>query len=194
MHTRTAVTAVLLLAATVTACSSSTDNKPLTTNPKTTGRATASAAAKTGPLKIGTGHHWSDTDTDGSHISGTTTVMGYTQPIKMDDPYSHGLSDFEHPVWATLDVKLCADSSSTTVMSSQEPWALGFPDDTRIQAPFVNGEGVPKPEYPIGSTAVKAGSCLRGKITFSMERGTRPNQIIYSPDGRDPVEWSVPKA
>jgi hypothetical protein len=80
------------------------------------------------------------------------------------------------------------------VTTSQEPWALGFPDYTRIQAPFVNGEGVPKPEYPIGSTAVKAGTCLRGKITFSMERGTRPNQIIYGPEGRDPVEWTVPKA
>ncbi|WP_326787869.1 hypothetical protein [Streptomyces sp. NBC_00151] len=194
MHTRTttAVTAVLLLA-TVTACSSSsTDNKPRTASAKTTSRATASTAAKTSPLKIGTGHHWSDTDTDGSHISGTTTVMGYTQPIKMD--HSSGLSDFAHPVWATLDVKLCADSSSTTVMSSQSPWALGFPDDTRIQAPFVSGAGVPKPEYPLDGAAVKAGTCLRGKITFSMERGTRPNQIIYGPEGRDPVEWAVPKA
>ncbi|MFD8736238.1 hypothetical protein ACFV06_15180 [Streptomyces sp. NPDC059618] len=195
MRTRTtmAVKAVLLLA-TVTACSSSTDGKPGTANTETASRATATTATQTSPLRIGTGHHWSATDTDGSHIGGTTTVMGYTQPIKMDDAYSRGLSDFDHPVWATLDVKLCADSSSTTVITSQEPWALGFPDDTRIQAPFVNGEGVPDPEYPIGSTAVKAGSCLRGKITFSMERGTRPKQIIYGPEGRDPVEWSVPKA
>ncbi|MFF3420307.1 hypothetical protein ACFYW9_37450 [Streptomyces sp. NPDC002698] len=197
MHTRTttALTAVLLLTATATACSSSsTDNKPRTASAKTTSGATASTAAKTSPLKIGTGHHWSDTDTDGSHISGTTTVKGYTQPIKMDGSLSHGLSDFEHPVWATLDVKLCADSSSTTVMSSQKPWTLGFPDDTRIQAPLVSGAGVPKPEYPVDSAAVTPGSCLRGKITFSMERGTRPDRIIYGPEGRDPVEWSVPKA
>ncbi|MFE4697159.1 hypothetical protein ACFRIC_08715 [Streptomyces sp. NPDC056738] len=191
-RTTTAVTTVLLLAA-VTACSSSsTDDKPRTASAKTTSRATASAAAKISPLEIGAGHHWSDTDTDGSHISGTTTVMGYTQPIKLDD--SAGLSDFPHPVWALLDVKLCADSSSSTVMSSQKPWALGFSDATRIQAPFISGAGVPKPEYPVESAAVKAGSCLRGKILFSMERGSRPNQIIYSPEGRDPVEWSVPKA
>ncbi|MET8098119.1 hypothetical protein ABZV29_16815 [Streptomyces sp. NPDC005236] len=195
MRTRTTLAAVLLVAATVAACSSSsTDDEPRTASAQSVSRSTAPAAAKASPLKIGTGHHWSDTDTDGSHISGTTTVMGYAQPVKMDDALSRNLSDFENPVWATLDVKLCADSSSTTVMSSQSPWALGFPDDTRIQAPFVSGAGVPKPEYPLDGAAVKAGSCLRGKITFSMEHGTRPNQIVYGPEGRDPVEWSVPKA
>ncbi|MFF4350336.1 hypothetical protein [Streptomyces sp. NPDC001530] len=190
MHARTAFCAILLLAA--TACSGPGHTDEPDAKPKKTA-AKPTPAASTRMLKIGAGHHWSDTDTDGSHISGTTTVMGYAQPAK-DVGLSDKVSDFPHPVWATLDVRLCADPTSTTVMSSQTPWSLGFPDSTRIQAPLISGSGVPKPEYPTDSAAVRPGSCLRGKITFSLERGTRPNQVIYDVEGRDPVEWAVPTA
>ncbi|MEU9370439.1 hypothetical protein AB0D71_38385 [Streptomyces avermitilis] len=29
---------------------------------------------------------------------------------------------------------------------------------------------------------------------LAVDHGTRPNQVIYSVDDRDPVEWTVPKA
>jgi hypothetical protein len=190
MHARTAICVPLLLVA--TACSGLGDTTEAGAKPKQVA-AKPTPATRTGALKIGTGHHWSDTDTDGSRISGTTTVMGYTQPAK-DIGLPDGVSDFPHPAWATLDVKLCADPTSTTVMSSQKPRSLGFPNSTRIQAPLLSGTGVPKPEYPTYGAAVKPGSCLRGKITFSVERGTRPNQVIYAVEGRDPVEWAVPMA
>ncbi|MFE2670715.1 hypothetical protein [Streptomyces mirabilis] len=198
MHARRAACAALLIAATATACSSSSHDKaPAATGQPAKAPAPSAAAthkANTGQLKLGAGHHWTDTDTDGSHIGGTTTAISYTQPTtEVDLP--NEAADFKNPVWAILEVKVCADQDSSSVLVAQDPWALGFPDDTRLQAPSLNGSGVPKPEYPTGDGAlVKAGTCLRGKITFSLEKGTRPNQIIYAPEGKDPVEWAAPKA
>ncbi|MFE6482410.1 hypothetical protein ACFVGN_05645 [Streptomyces sp. NPDC057757] len=196
MHARRAATAALFIAATATACSSGADDKAPASAAKTSSQPSATTAAPSArsPLKVGASHSWSDTDEDGSSVSGVTTVMGYAQPVETDEAITDSLSDFPNPEWATLDIKVCADSSSSTVWSSQGPWSLGFPDDTRIKAPLVSGAGVPKPEYPVDGTAVKAGSCLRGKITFSLARGTRPDLVIYAPEGRDPIEWAVPKA
>ncbi|MYT68151.1 MULTISPECIES: hypothetical protein [unclassified Streptomyces] len=145
------------------------------------------------PLKLRAGTHWSDTDNDGSHISGTTTALSYIQPATGVD-LPNEAADFKNPTWAVLEVKVCADDSSTSVLVAQDPWALGFADDTRLDAPSLSGSGVPKPEYPTGNGAlVRAGTCLRGKITFSLEHGTRPATVIYAPMGRDPIEWAVPK-
>ncbi|MFI6495635.1 hypothetical protein [Streptomyces sp. NPDC050564] len=53
---------------------------------------------------------------------------------------------------------------------------------------------MPQPAYPAHGAAVGSGSCLRGKITFSLEQGTRPHQVTYDVDGRAPVIWAVPAA
>ncbi|MCG0061725.1 hypothetical protein L0F81_00225 [Streptomyces tricolor] len=197
MRARTAACAALLIAATATACSSGSTDQKAATKPavKASSTPTAAASAKTAgsPLRLGAGHHWSDTDLDGSHISGTTTVLSYSQPA----PGVHleqALSDFPHPEWAIIEVKVCADRTSSNVQVSQTPWKLGFPDDTQLQVPGISGAGIPKPEYPIEGTLVQPGRCLRGKITLSVEKGTRPNEIIYAVQGRDPIIWTVPKA
>ncbi|WP_225638865.1 hypothetical protein [Streptomyces solaniscabiei] len=200
MNIRRTACVALLVAASATGCSNDPggNRAPTTTTPQSSEAPTASAAAKgnteSGPLKLGVGHQWTDTDYDGSPLSGTTTAISYTQPATGVD-LPDEVSDFENPVWAILEVKVCAGKDSSTLNVSQGPWALGFPDDTRLQAPGTSGSGVPKPEYPTGDGAlVKAGTCLRGKITFSVEEGTRPNEIIYAPEGKDPVEWAVSKA
>ncbi|MFF5482230.1 hypothetical protein ACFY5C_33650 [Streptomyces sp. NPDC012935] len=197
MKTRTALCSTLLVVTAATACSSSdsADSKPAkaTTRASSTPTTSVSAKADTGsPLKLGTGHHWTDTDLDGSHISGTTTALSYTQPAKVDLP--DGAADFPDGEWAILEIKLCADDTSTNVQTAQGPWNLGFPDDSRLAAPGLSGGGVPKPEYPVDGATLTPGECLRGKITFSVEKGTRPDRIIYAVDGRDPVTWTVPKA
>lgn len=197
MHARTATCAALIaLAALITGCSSNSgDDKPAKTTPKPSSTPTAAAATKAasnGPLAFGTGHHWTDTDLDGSPVAGTTTVLAYTQPTKVDLPDS--AADFPNPEWATLEVKVCADPTSSKAQTSQGPWNLGFPDDTRVAAPGISGGGVPKPEYPVDGALLNPGECLRGKITFSVEKGTRPDRVIYAVDGRDPVTWTVPKA
>ncbi|MFE7794946.1 hypothetical protein [Streptomyces sp. NPDC057460] len=196
MNTRRIVgllTAGLILSSTA-ACSSSDKPTP-TASPTTKSQAAPATKGKAnGPLKLGTRTHWSGIDGDGSPISGTTTALNYTQPATGVDLPDEA-ADFKNPTWAILEVKLCADDTSTTILTSQGPWALGFPDDTRLQAPGLSGSGVPKPEYPSGDgSRVAPGRCLRGKITFSLEGGTKPDMIVYAPEGRDPIEWEVPKA
>jgi hypothetical protein len=196
MNARRAAFAALLVAATATACSSndSADGKPARTATKASSTPTASASAKAntgGPLKLGTGHHWTDSDLDGSHISGTTTALSYTQPAGVDLP--DDAADFPDGEWAILEVKLCADDTSSNVQTSQGPWNLGLPDDSRLAAPGLSGSGVPKPEYPVDGAMLTPGECLRGKITFSVEKGARPDRVIYAVDGRDPITWTVPK-
>lgn len=194
MHTRTAACAVLLVAA--TACTSSggdkADPKPSASAPQTTSSPTPSAPAAKA-LAFGSGSHWSDTDDDGRHISGTTTVMGYTQPAK-DVTLPDEVSNIPNPDWAVLDVKVCIGADSATVRVAQQPWNLGYADDTRLTAPMISGSGVAEPAYSVEGAAVKPGSCYRGKITFFVKHGTRPTQVIYGVTDRDNVEWAVPKA
>ncbi|MFD7003361.1 hypothetical protein ACFWA5_45755 [Streptomyces mirabilis] len=195
MHARRAAVAVLLVAATATACSGNgTDDKAQSKPSKTaTSKSPATTTPAPGPLKFGSNWRWSDKDDDGKPISGTTTVLSYTQPAK-DVDLAKNVSDFAHPVWSVLEVKVCIATKSSPVTVSQGPWALGFPDDTRLDSPNISGSGVPKPEYASNGATVNPGSCLRGKITYSVERGTRPDRIVYGSAGRDTVEWAVPKA
>ncbi|MFJ8791410.1 hypothetical protein [Streptomyces sp. NPDC102462] len=197
MNTRTAAcTALLALAALTASCSSnSSDDKAQSKPSKTTSstQAKPTATPTPGPLKFGTGWHWTDKDEDGKPISGTTTVLSYTQPAK-DVGLTPDAADSKDPEWAVLEVKVCTDAKSSAVTVSQGPWALGFPDDTRLDAPSYSGYGVPKPEYAAHGATVNPGDCLRGKITFDVEHGTRPVSIVYGAADRDTVEWAVPKA
>ncbi|MFF1843063.1 hypothetical protein ACFVW9_15120 [Streptomyces sp. NPDC058217] len=196
MHAhRAACTALLALAVLTAGCSNNgSDNKAQTKPIKATStKAPTKATPTPGPLQFGSGSHWSDTDDDGRPISGTTTVLSYTQPAK-DVDLPDEAADFKDPVWAVLEVKVCVGAKSSAVAVSQAPWALGFRDDTRLNAPNISGSGVAKPEYATDGATVNPDSCLRGKITYSVERGTRPDRIVYGATGRDTVEWAIPKA
>ncbi|MFD6294953.1 hypothetical protein ACFWFU_09130 [Streptomyces sp. NPDC060235] len=187
--------AALLIAASATACSFAEGSGPGAGTPATAAQSGAGPSSRpaTRALPFGTGSRWSDTDTDGSHISGTTTVMGYRQPAKsvsLPDEAS-GIPD---PDWAVLDVKFCAATDSTNVIVAQAPWSLRYADGTRIAAPRIASRGVAEPLYSVAGTAVRPGTCYRGKITFSVRHGSRPTGVVYDVDSRDPVEWTVPKA
>lgn len=186
--------AVLLIAASATACGFADGGGPGAGTPATAGQSGAGPSSRpAAKAPFGTGSHWSDTDTDGSHISGTTTVMGYRQPAKsvsLPDEAS-GVPD---PDWAVLDVKFCAATDSTNVIVAQAPWSLRYADGTRLAAPRITSRGVAEPLYSVAGTAVRPGTCYRGKITFSVKHGSRPTSVVYDVDSRDPVEWTVPKA
>ncbi|MFF0143535.1 hypothetical protein ACFYRN_45015 [Streptomyces sp. NPDC005227] len=187
--------AALVIACTATACSVTAGSGPNADAPaaaaKSSGKPTSSPAADA--LAFGAGSHWSDTDTDGSHISGTTTVIGYRQPaqgVSLPDE----ASGLPHPDWAVLDVKVCAATDSTNVIVAQGPWSLRYADGTRLTAPKISAEGVAEPVYSVGGAVVRPGTCYRGKITFSVKHGSTPTGVVYDVDSRDPVEWTVPKA
>ncbi|MFF7891517.1 DUF1942 domain-containing protein [Streptomyces sp. NPDC007907] len=194
MRTR-AITAIAVLLLTLTACNdgdSTTQSNADKPSQAASYKAPAEASAPPKPLRFGSGWKWADTDEDGSPISGTTTVLSYTQPAD-DVGLPEDIADSKNPEWAVLEVKVCVDSKSSSVTVSQEPWALGFPDDTRLDAPIFSGSGVPKPEYATNGATVNPGDCLRGKITFDIERGSRPDSVVYGRADRDTVEWAIPK-
>ncbi|MFD6490786.1 hypothetical protein ACFV99_01265 [Streptomyces sp. NPDC059944] len=194
MHARRAA-AALLIAVTATACGVAADGGSNADAPtaaaKSSGKPTLSPTARA--LAFGAGSRWSDTDTDGSHISGTTTVIGYRQPargVSLPDE----ASVIAHPDWAVLDVKVCAAADSTNVIVAQGPWSLRYADGTRLPAPRISAEGAAEPVYSVGGAVVRPGTCYRGKITFSVQHGSTPTGVVYDVDSRDPVEWTVPKA
>jgi hypothetical protein len=192
---RATLAAALLTTLAVTSCSSG-DGGTATgkeANAKTSAPASPTAQREDGPLKLGQAHHWTGKSTDGKRVSGTVVAIAYMHPDpRIDLPAE--TSDYDNPDWVSLEVKGCIDKDSATTGFSQEPWALAFPDSTRIAAPLISGSGTAKPEYSVQGAVVKPGDCLRGKITFSVEHGTRPSRIIWGPTDQRPAEWVVPKA
>lgn len=197
---RRSLPATLLAAAlstAVTGCSTGGSSEPTAqAKPKApASQPTAKPSPKrnVGPLALGKVHRWGGKDEKGNRIVGTVTAVAYRQPAsEVDLPQE--VSDFDKPDWVVLEVKGCVGADSATVSFSQAPWALRFDDDTRLNSPQITGDGTAKPEYPVDAVKVKAGDCLRGKITFSVERGSRPIEAIYGRGEDDPVEWAIPKA
>lgn len=191
--TTAALTAVLLALSGCSSGDTTTEAKP-SASPKVVSPSPAvseSPVAPDKPLAFGSRHVWKDT-VDGESLEGHTTVLGYEQPVRGVTFGTDGLG-VTNPEWATIDVKVCTTKGSK-VMVSQAPWSLGFPDDTRITPDVYGGPGLPRPQYPTDGAAVKVGDCIRGKIPVVLEKGTRPDRIIYEPAERAPVEWAVPKA
>ncbi|MGW4907092.1 hypothetical protein [Streptomyces sp. NPDC004270] len=185
MRIRTTVTAVLLLAAAATACTGG--------GSETTGADASRPSAAAKALTLGSGRHWKDIDGDGSRISATTTAVSYTQPVK-GVHLPTNLADFPDSEWAVLEVKTCADADSTNVIVAQSPWTLRLQDGTDVKPLGLRGYGVPAPTYPVTAGTVRPGECLRGKITFGMPKGSRPDRVVYDVQRRPAVTWSVPRA
>ena len=192
MRRTTLVAAALLSTIALAGCSNSTSDEPAGDAKPSRKPASQTPTQDPGPLKIGQTHHWRDKGQNEERLSGTVTVLAYTQPSTQVD-LPDEVADYDNPDWAVLEVKGCIDKDSGTSGFSQEPWALSFPDDTRVNAPLISGSGTAKPEYSVDGAVVKPGDCLRGKITFSVEHGTRPARILYGPADAAPAEWAVPK-
>lgn len=187
-------TAVLLAAVTLTAlagCSGGGDDE------KTPAAAT-SAEEPTSPepeptptaMTVGDAYRWK-TAADGLQTAGTTTVLAYEQPAKGTSSPGEGLG-LTDPEWAVVEVKVC-NAGPDNITASQFPWTLAFPDGTRTEVTGLNGGDLPKPEFPTEDTLVRADDCLRGKIPFAVERGVRPERVVYAPAAEpEPVEWTVP--
>ncbi|MFK0108275.1 hypothetical protein [Streptomyces sp. NPDC091217] len=187
MRIRTTVAAALLLAG-ATACTGggAVDGKASGSTPAPTPTTVVKA------LTLGSGRHWKDIDGDGSYIAATTTALTYTQPVK-GVHLPDGVADFPDPEWAVLEVRTCADADSTNVIVAQSPWTLRLADGTRVKPLALSGYGVPGPAYPVSGAAVGPGDCLRGKLTFGLARGSRPDRIVYDVERRPAVTWAVPR-
>ncbi|WP_066945051.1 hypothetical protein [Streptomyces lushanensis] len=184
--TAAAVTTALLLTA-LTACSDSGSDtaQPAETTPAaetTTEEPTPTPAA---PLTIGTPYAWEDT---ANGLQGTSTVLGYEQGVRSVASASEeiGAAGYE---WAALELKVCSDAGSFPVTTT--PWTLAYADGARIE-PSSTYDDFPKPEFPFDAT-VTAGKCIRGKVVYPVPDDSRPESVVYAPEGlAEPVEWTVP--
>jgi hypothetical protein len=199
-RTITAASAATLLLA-LTACGGEPGNAKSSASPESSPTKPAPSTASTTPspsptdgkLAIGQSHRWNGLALDETTATtGTTTVLSYSHDVRVPGWPADAL-DADEPLWVAVEIKVCNDKGGTVAVS-QTPWSLGFPDDSRVESSFLEGPGLPKPEYPTAETKVKVGDCLRGKIPFVIERAQRPDRIIYETLGPDPVEWAVPKA
>ncbi|MFE4649296.1 hypothetical protein [Streptomyces sp. NPDC056707] len=197
MHARittAAITAGLLLAA-LTACDNGSDSEAIKatatpSNSRESDDKPSQTPTPAGPLAIGTASKWHD-EYEGKTVNGFATVLSYAQPPKGASDPGEGLG-LSNPEWAITEIKVC-NTKGMNIGVSRMPWSLGFPDGTRVEASTLSGGDMPKPEFPTLDTVVKAGDCVRGKIPYAVEHGTRPDRIIYAPESQpEPVEWAVP--
>lgn len=200
MRRTTSAAAAAALLVVLTACGTSADDsdstpakKSATTADEPT-KATPSPTRASGPLTLGGSFTWSGPALDEkTPTTGTTTVTSYSHDLAVKGWSSEALG-VEDPLWVAVEVKVC-NQKGGVIEVSQGPWSLGFPDDSRVVSMFLVGSGLPKPEYPTEGVKVKPGDCIRGKIPFVLEKGQRPDRIIYQTfNTPEPVEWAVPKA
>jgi hypothetical protein len=187
MRTRATTALTVLLITSLAACS---------TTPEPDKRAAPAESATAEPTQpasayaLGKSYTWSAENELGS-VTGSTTVLSYTQPATGVSPPGDGLG-IENPEWAVVEIKVCV-LKGDSIMVSQQPWSLAFPDDTRTETTGLNGGDLPKPEFPTLDTTLKSGDCLRGKIPYPVQRGARPDRIVYAPQNEpEPIEWTVP--
>ncbi|MFD3813924.1 DUF4352 domain-containing protein [Streptomyces rubiginosohelvolus] len=152
---------------------------------------TPASPAQPTALAIGEPYKWTRPATpENVETSGISTVIGYEQPVSVRN-WPADATDAENPEWIAVEVRVCNDNGDDIAVS-QTPWSLSFPDDTRVETRGLIGSGLPKPEYPVDGGTLRPGDCLRGKIPFVVEKGQRPDRIIYQGGEIGPVEWAVP--
>ncbi|WP_151485231.1 DUF4352 domain-containing protein [Streptomyces albicerus] len=198
MRTRHAAAIAAALTIGLTACSS--DNEPAAQPTSTPPASTATPSPSTAPsspsasglLAVGDAWEWETTNPDnGMTANGKTTVLSYRQPVTGIEPPGEGLGVSDRAVWSRIEVKVCNDKGDPITVS-QFPWSLAYDDGAIVDVTGLSGGGFPKPEFPTDDTFVRAGRCVRGGIMFAVEPDGRPDRIVYTPEGREPVEWAVP--
>jgi hypothetical protein len=178
----------------VVGCSSgSSDDKA--TAPTTSTVAPQSAPSTTTPspdptpttYAFGQSWHWEGNE----GATGTTTALGYKQPVLQNDPPDGSLGVPAGSQWGRLDIKVC-ETTGPSIGVGQDAWYLVFADGSRADVTGLNGGDFPKPEFPQDGT-VAAGDCARGGIMFPIPKGTRPVWVEYAPESApEPVRWTIP--
>ncbi|MFE7804005.1 hypothetical protein ACFU51_04925 [Streptomyces sp. NPDC057430] len=189
MRTRTTAVAVSVgLLLTVTACGSTSESPEAATTTVLPPAATTSTPEPTTPpapeaMAMGSTLKWDEGD-----ISGTSAALSYKQGIKSVGSAAEETGEPDY-VWAALELKVC--STKGTFSATTFPWTLAYADGARIEPSSSTWDDFPKPEFPL-ETKLTAGKCVRGKVVYPVPGNSRPETIVYAPDGVDPVEWTVP--
>ncbi|MFI0779354.1 hypothetical protein [Streptomyces sp. NPDC021212] len=188
MHVRTTTVAVLLAA-----CGSSDNTNAKTKSSPSAAKSTASESTEEAspepdePYSFGTPMDWGN---DAGSPTGTTTVLGYEQPISSVGSAAEETGEKGH-VWGALEVKVSTDKGKLLVTNTD--MTLAYKDGARVEASSSTWDDFPKPEFPI-ETQVRAGDCVRGKTVFPVPGYQRPVKVMYAPGGASQTiaEWTVP--
>lgn len=195
MHVRTTAVAMLLAAATLTACGSSngTDDtkakaSPSTAKPTASKTTTEASPEPDEPFAFGTPMDWGN---DAGSLTGTTTVLSYEQPISSVGSAAEETGEKGY-VWGALEVKVCTEKGKLLVTNTD--MTLAYKDGARVEASGSTWDDFPKPEFPF-EAEVRAGDCVRGKTVFPVPGDQRPEKVMYAPNGdtKTLAEWTVPK-
>lgn len=194
MHVRTTAVAMLLAAATLTACGSNdTDDTKAKTSPSTAKSAAPETTTEESPepdepYTFDTPMDWgNDEDT----LTGTTTVLSYEQPITSVGSAAEETGEKGY-VWGALEVKVCTEKGKLLVTNTD--MTLAYKDGARVEASSSTWDDFPKPAFPF-EAEVQAGDCVRGKTVFPVPGDQRPDKVMYAPNGdtKTLAEWTVPK-
>ncbi|MFJ2178904.1 hypothetical protein ACIOHE_39175 [Streptomyces sp. NPDC087851] len=190
MRTRTTAAIAAVLLAALTACSSSDsdDTKPAATTEaaEVAEKESTPPPAPAEPMSFGAPYEWENTS-DGAE--GTSTVLAYDQDVKSVASASEETGTDGY-VWSALELKVCSTTGTFTVTTS--PWILAYADGTRAEPSSTTYDDFPRPEFPFEETLTQ-GKCVRGKVVYATPGDSRPESVIYAPEGlAEPVEWTVP--
>ncbi|KWT61854.1 hypothetical protein ADL21_11250 [Streptomyces albus subsp. albus] len=192
MRTRTAAATAVVLAALLSACSS-TEVKSAPATPSTSATPTADQAASPSPeapvtpMKLGADWAWEAQD---GSASGKTSVLDYTQPVSSVGSAAQESGEKGY-VWAALEVKVCTEKGS--IIAGTSNWTLAYEDGAVVESSSTTYDDFPKPEFP-AETSVKAGRCVRGKVVYPVPGGQHPARVVYAPNGAQgaSAEWTIP--
>jgi hypothetical protein len=182
---------VVVVAALLSACSSTRTRTVITTHTITEPAQTVTVTAKaatTAPAEtaadavLALGKTWR-----GDHSK--VTVYAYRKGAAPDAP----APDVANREWQAIDVKVCVDLAKASV--SNGPWTLIGADAGLYTPSGIGYGGFPQPAYPFGEQVVTRGQCVRGWIVFDVTRSVTIKQVEYSvaDENDNPViaRWST---
>jgi hypothetical protein len=186
-RTTTALLAAALLAG-ITACSSSSDDKPAVSKATNTPSARDSKPSPSPSPSEETFRFGDTADISSGGFEFSASVLAYK-----DRGIAGALEILqEGNKWAAAEVKVC-NTSDDTFSVSPFTWSLAYADGARVEATHMSGGEFPQPLYPV-EAKVKGGDCVRGNILFEVPESGRAERVLYNPQDLDEsVEWLVSK-
>ncbi|MET0989860.1 MAG: hypothetical protein ABWY54_04355 [Glaciihabitans sp.] len=92
--------------------------------------------------------------------------------------------------WASIEVENCNGTEPEAYITGM-PWRLVASDNRQFQESSTGYSSFPEPSYAFGDTAIAAGECIRGWITFVVARDAVITGVKYSPSLGVPVLWPI---
>lgn len=136
------------------------------------------------PVTLPVGEPWNRAIGGEGATDGTTTVLGFEQPVPGLKPAEDGAQ------WAQFEVEVC-NTYGPTMSVSRDDWAIRLADGGVVHQLWLPDDiDPPAPEFP-AEASLTAGHCVRGKILYAVAAGERVTGVWHRGSGA-PVIWTLP--